>query len=160
MLSKVSINRLLEAADILEAFKPTKQNKFNISYWKQIPDEKDDHANACGTTACACGVIASQPKIRKRGFKLEYQQGFNDEKAVRVRGEEFYVRTANASLIYKDKDGYELDGFEAAAGYFGILYDDAKFLFSGSQYQQENVTAKTVAKRIRRFVTDESRKAA
>lgn len=160
MLSKVSINRLLEAAEILEAFKPTKFNKFDISSWMSKPDEKDDNANACGTTACACGIIASQPKIRKRGFRLEYQREPNDETYLTIKGKAVVVPVYQATLEYTNKNGEVSEAFDAAADYFGISENVATYFFSGGEYYTDRVTAKQVAKRIRQYVQQHTDRAA
>ena len=158
MLSKVSVNRLLEAAAILESYHsdPKNRKQFDIGTWKEttVSDDKQ----LCGTTACACGVIASQPNIRKRGFKLdinEYSTFMENRK-----GDAVEVKVLEGELTFTDKNGDKLEGFEAAAEYFGIDYSDATELFSSSGYEQYNITAKTVATAIRKYVKHNSKQAA
>ena len=166
MLSKVSINRLLEAAAILEAFKPTKELKFDISSWRSELTSKAnlrDVQHQCGTTACACGIIASQPKIRKRGFKLSVAHKDNHNTLFDRKGNEHKAVEVRYQLDYKP-NGYgsrKVSGDEAAAAYFGIDESDVRELFYDEGYNYDsNITAKTVAKAIRQFVKQQLKQAA
>ena len=137
MLSKVSINRLLEAADILSTYKLPKGVKFDMTvFYKEPPSSK---APECGTAACACGIVASQPKIRKRGFTLVHSHYTKDDNGKR------YSRLFTPK--YKNKKG-----FHAVELYFGINDEQANDLFGAHNCDD---TPKQVAKRIRQFVKQE-----
>jgi len=56
--------KLLEIADMLEKFRPSKKLKFNMSYWHEKLDD-------CGTACCAIGLAVGKEVLPKT-FSLKY----------------------------------------------------------------------------------------
>ncbi len=113
--------------------------RFNISCWILKDDRKDDW---CGTTVCALGLASTIEEFQKQGL-------YNDG--------------SNVIYVYFDCSGENPEeiiesGFYAASSFFDIGIKDAKFLFSPDHYKG-NVTAKTVARRIGRYIKTEGKSA-
>ena len=65
---------MLEAADDLERL-DTGNGIFDMSNWGyHTRDHSPEEKNYCGTSACAAGWLAMQPKWRERGFTAEWEQ--------------------------------------------------------------------------------------
>jgi hypothetical protein len=124
---KVRDERLLRVAQLLEKLKPTKEKHFSLSGWfYQEPK--------CGTTACACGWVGTDPWFNERGFTLKYT-------ALGRKGRAAYPR-------YK---GFE--DWEAIMQFFRLTKDEAYHLFLGLRYPRKDIdNPKAVARRIRQFV--------
>lgn len=95
-----------------------------------VPNRKFDLGCwECDTTACAVGYACMMPSFKKAGLKL-----------------------VGSVPTYKG-----LDGFQAAAEFFGLTYADTSALFSPiSNPLGYRATPKQVAKQIRRLVADKT----
>ena len=87
--------------------------------------------NECGTVGCALGWATMIPEFNEMGLKQSRR--FFDE----------------VTPVYKDKDGVETDGYDAADAFFNIGYGAARHTFCENAYHTYEMTLKTVIGRIR-----------
>lgn len=108
---------------------------FDLDFWV------DD----CGTAACACGLMAMQPEAQRQGLSLERK-----------------LLTYSLPVQVPGTDGWKtvtFHGIEAAAEYFGIDVEDARYLFTTEAYARFRSVrgprgCRLVASRVRQFVSE------
>lgn len=135
--------RLLALAKFLRKV-PDKQ--FDLGTWRENNFEDDyslvadstkgyqiTSAPSCGTTACAVGWGCAMPEFQKLGLKMILDP------------DEF------SNFYPKFK---EFTGFEAVSEFFGISDREARYIFTIDAYGDEPISAKDVAARIEKFVTE------
>jgi hypothetical protein len=135
-MKKFHVKRLLKLASHLETI-PRKE--FYIGSWQELDESK------CGTTACALGHACFMKEFKRIGLSMKITgnklTGYNSLPV-------FKPTLAEDKKICGSKKQH---GYHAAEALFGLSYDEADSLFSSDSYNK-NVTPKTVAKKIRRFV--------
>lgn len=134
--------RLLILADLLEAdAKNSEGVKFNLRTWGWNRLEEEEPKISCNTEACAVGLAALSPKLPGLTYKL---QALNNKKPAFLM-----------PILKSDPDVYHWDAIEH---YFRISFDEARYLFSASEYDYNFWTGahgeRAVAKRIRSFVAN------
>jgi hypothetical protein len=130
-----------------------KERGFSLETWagniNSVMDCSLVHAepNTCGTACCALGYAALDPQFRREGLKL----------FVRAQGRGWHVgqlldrthstmpKTVDISFV--DFHGYQ--HFYAAAVFFGIEEETAKWLFHPSRYDHNRVKPIDVRRRVR-----------
>ena len=153
-LSAKTVEKLRQMVRVL---KKTKPDNFNMAMFASVkiefPDDLDLAGRLpdildklpeikvpqpiCKTVACACGSAALDPWFRKKGFRLEQDNACGDK--------------AEYNITYKN-----LAGFDAAEKFFKINYDRVVWLFDpGSYVEYDDVSLKTVIKRIETFIKDD-----
>jgi hypothetical protein len=129
------------------------KSPFDLHHWAvHDTDVKDEF---CGTSCCAMGYAAFDPKFQKLGLKPAFVNDYSGEI-------ERKFRTLSGFNKFAHKLGGEVDldvfykgekGLGAAAALFEISYSDAHFLFCPYSYPMKKTgSAKFVAQRIRKFV--------
>lgn len=114
--------RLEKVIELLKKPLP-KGIEFSMNQWKE--------KNMCGTTVCACGLVASHPWFKKRGFHLKLES--------EIEGCNIY------QLFYKN---YSI--FDAVEKFFDINEGDAFYLFDPIAYKRSN--RRDVYQRIEKYI--------
>jgi curved DNA-binding protein CbpA len=140
----VKRKRIEEAIEILNK---VPKRKFDLCSWAELTEKEWMHVgkkglktvaiNGCGTSGCACGWIASDPRAIKRGLMLSAMPMFDDDGKSRYGG---------IDVVF-DHDGHLSYGFEAAADYFDISFCTAEVLFDPYYYSKSD-DPKLVAHRL------------
>lgn len=118
-------SRLLILARALERFKPTERRKFNLATWKL-------RTRGCGTQACAAGLAASLPELKRLGLSLETN----------------YSIERQTCYVPKYR---RYSAWDAIEKFFGLSPDEAFHLFAYDHYDDPRDPV-AVATRIREFV--------
>ena len=107
-----NIPRLRALVDTIAAIPA---GEFNMDVWAHRPDGSPE-GGSCGTTACALGSYVLK----------------NPECGLRLRKSlpDFLAKRGWSYFNVVDERGNE--GFRAACGHFGLIADEANFLFYGS----------------------------
>lgn len=138
-MNKQSTERLLRMADKLDGVgpydKPIPKELFNMDIW-----------NVCQTAGCAIGHAAIDPWFKRRGLSL----GPTDDSIGNYGLPNSWLERFFGKVLYSPTYDSNI-GFFAVAEFFGIEYFEAELMFNNTNYKS-NPQAKTVAKRIRRFV--------
>lgn len=128
--------RLKTLADFLRT---VHNHKFDLANWRKsergsawVADESLQHG--CGTTACAIGWACSIPEFKEEGLGYycnipSFVPRFSIDEARKVYG------------------AYEMEGWDAVTGFFGIDQVTAMDLFMASSYEGF-ISPDTVADRI------------
>ena len=124
-MKKLHAERLLQVVRVLEELPKTK--RFNLRCWHKVKP-------FCGTEACAVGWAAADPWFKRRGLKLAVD---DEDNGGRTTYEPVYRSTS---------------GFDAAADFFSITFDEALHLFSPLQYFHGKRSRRDVIRRIKAFV--------
>ena len=132
-------NRLLKLAAFLDNVPP---ERFDLSFWYGRFLDGGSHVNDyeyfknnCGTAACAIGWACTIPSFRKAGLRINPNSDY---------GENYYTP------VYKS-----YREFTAVNEFFGLEIQDSQHLFFDSSYPERFRTSpKTVADRIREFVSN------
>lgn len=120
-------NRLLKLADFLAKLP---RNRFDYNYWVGV-DWGGKQDLSCGTTACALGWAATMPTFRRLGLHLR-----------QLMGDTARVCTPR-----------NFGSYAASAEIFMLEDHDSSYLFT-PQNGEPKRSAKFVAKKIRRWVTE------
>lgn len=135
---KVFNRRLLKLADKLDE---VPRNRFNYGSW--VGDDWGGKPNlSCGTKACALGWATTMPEFRRLGLKLNYygEPYLKEEKGGATTGR----NPGDKNYHYSDTQDVE----DVILRLFGNGCLHLFFPQSGEM----SLTAKQVAKKIRRFV--------
>src|SRR5712664_106281 len=148
-------DRLLKLAGLLEAdAKNEKGVKFDLGWWAAPSDEadtglvrKDTFASIeepipvnCNTSACAMGLAVISGAFEEFGLYAHY-----------IESKDYDGRTPTYTM-FPAMPGSRI-GFDAAKELFGIISDDANYLFDPEHYSvtKGGLAELDVAKRIRDF---------
>lgn len=103
-----------------------------IEALKQTYEEGRSNGDSCGTSACAMGFACLHPPFIAQGLTYIPHMG----------------------IVYtSEEQGKRWTGFEAAADFFGIDYDDAYNFFAKTRYSTYDKTSPwQVADRIEQFI--------
>jgi hypothetical protein len=142
--------RLEKLAEFLQTLPP---KKFTIGQWMNLdhtPKEAfiEIDANYCGTAGCALGWATTIPSFRKAGLRLYSVKNFWGDSS--TQGEVYLIDPKTNEKI--------TDNFGAAAQFFGTG-DDTDWIFCPDFYiNEDKVTPKIVAARIRKVLEKEAKK--
>lgn len=128
--------------------------KFNIRYWGSFTYGKGADGlvvpgtNPCGFSACAVGHMCIDPRFQALGLWAD------------PFWSPLYVMTPEEAREegYEEDERIELNDFEAVRRFFGITYEDARWLFTEGAYPYivgQDVKASDVAARIRQLLQTE-----
>ena len=92
----MNIERLNILIDILENVQK-EHKEFNLSHWADISNNIENNDPICGTTACAMGYAALDPRFSELGLHLVATVPFNENY-------DGAVTQHNADYIIKDND--------------------------------------------------------
>ena len=122
------------------------------------PDETVGNPElTCGTTACACGYAALDPRFQVRGFRLvlsvlSVTGGKNQHEvgSIRELNEAFHHwgRTIRELTVHYDRDGADpqhFEAFEAAAALLDIPMGVSYRLFHSEHYERDGITHRASA---------------
>lgn len=102
-------------------------NHFDLSSWicRSSITQEDLIQHKCGTSACAVGWACTIPEFMEQGLSM-HQSGLP---------------------MFKG-----MSSWDAAEGFFGLIYDEAIALFSSESYMPDENGPEEVAFRIRMFL--------
>lgn len=146
-ITKIGAERMLRGAELLDSI-PKRLFDMDSIYEAQAhhigdrrnPKMHDSPKVKCRSRACVLGWMGSDPWFRNRGLKLMVD-------IEEIESAKRWGATVFGDIYYKG-----LDGFDAAAEFFGIDYEDVERLFEVSSMNESGSTPKQVAAAMRRFV--------
>lgn len=165
--SQQTVSRLKRLKSIMNSVEKNHPKEFDICEWNEHKTNK----TGCGTTACALGWAASDPKFNKEGLQLKLENDFNKIKlyipiyltkkmpiSMRKRivkdsphyyaidtlfePDTFENREPRDSDIVSGKSNSYVSTFDAGELFFGITAEMSDWLFAPMAYVIEDNESK------------------